>query len=569
MYLDFKVPTPKTKGICVKRIKNTPYVYFKYSRVYLPEKKYNTAKMVCIGKLCPEQEDLMIPNTNFVKYFPEKAFPEGEQNTQRSSCIHVGSFFVIGKILEESGLNKIIRKVVGEDSGLFLDLVQYFVLAEENIVKYYHDYTYYHPLLTEKMRIYHSAEIIGCLKKFSGNLRTDFLYEWNVVHPWKMQERVYLCEGTCRRASYVEGSLADKGANKNGSENLEKQRYLTAYDGRTLEPLFYEVDYWNRTDRVNLSAMADRAAGYGYKRLGFVLERESFTGENTEWLAGHDCEFIVMLNSGEKLVDEVIREKCGTFENREECVVSSEKISGTTIKKKISVTDEREYYVHVYYNEREHIKECVWLKEKLERMEQQLKSWSGQQVRPTGDFQKYFELVYAQEGNKEVFCYGKALDEVFQEETRLCGYFVIITSENMTAADALHLYRLKEISGKLFQGNVQNGHHRDYLEDENVWLYEREIEETNVLIAFLALIIRNRMESCLLDRLPQERKMRKDMTVTEVMRELERIEMVKGLDGIYRLDREVTETQKCLLEAFGIAKEELDMQTKRISEELR
>lgn len=42
------------------------------------------------------------------------------------------------------------------------------------------------------------------------------------------------------------------------------------------------------------------------------------------------------------------------------------------------------------------------------------------------------------------------------------------------------------------------------------------------------------------------------MTVPAAIRELDKIEMVRSLDGNYRIDHAVTATQKAILDAFGI-----------------
>ena len=42
------------------------------------------------------------------------------------------------------------------------------------------------------------------------------------------------------------------------------------------------------------------------------------------------------------------------------------------------------------------------------------------------------------------------------------------------------------------------------------------------------------------------------MTVPAALRELDKIEMVRSLDGNYRIDHAVTATQKAILDAFGI-----------------
>lgn len=42
------------------------------------------------------------------------------------------------------------------------------------------------------------------------------------------------------------------------------------------------------------------------------------------------------------------------------------------------------------------------------------------------------------------------------------------------------------------------------------------------------------------------------MTVPAALKELEKIEMVRQLDNVYRLDHAVTAVQKKILKAFGI-----------------
>ena len=58
------------------------------------------------------------------------------------------------------------------------------------------------------------------------------------------------------------------------------------------------------------------------------------------------------------------------------------------------------------------------------------------------------------------------------------------------------------------------------------------------------------------------------MNVPAAIRELEKIEMVRQLDGVYRLDHAVTATQKTILKAFGITAENIRYKAAYISEEL-
>ena len=121
MYLDFLVKVPTVKGKITRRKKsNVVYIEYEYDRVYDPSRKYTFPKRVTIGKLSDTDPELMKPNQNFLKYFPDAELPESKNRTSRSSCLRVGTYFVLRKIIEECSLNDILGKYFGSrDMGLF------------------------------------------------------------------------------------------------------------------------------------------------------------------------------------------------------------------------------------------------------------------------------------------------------------------------------------------------------------------------------------------------------------------------------------------------------------------
>ena len=95
MYLDFLVKIPEVPGkITRRKKKDTSYIEYAYERTYHPEKKYTTVKRVTIGKQS-DDETMMKPNQNFLKYFPDADLPEEKDRTLRSSCLRIGNHIVI------------------------------------------------------------------------------------------------------------------------------------------------------------------------------------------------------------------------------------------------------------------------------------------------------------------------------------------------------------------------------------------------------------------------------------------------------------------------------------------
>ena len=87
-------------------------------------------------------------------------------------------------------------------------------------------------------------------------------------------------------------------------------------------------------------------------------------------------------------------------------------------------------------------------------------------------------------------------------------------------------------------------------------------------IAFAALIIRNRMYTKLKDAEEEMAERPNYMNVPDSIRELEKIEMIRQADGVYRLDHAVTAMQKTIMNAFGIDANYIKKKVKEISDNL-
>lgn len=160
MYLDFQVKIPtESAGITRKKIEGTTYIYYAYEHNYNTKKGYTVPKNTTIGKCTEDDSELMYPNTNFLKFFPAEELPETKGSAYRSGCLRAGTYFVLRKIIAEYHLDEMLGDIIGKNSGLFLDLAVYSIIAENNAGQYYPDYAYNHPLFTDRMKIYSDTKV--------------------------------------------------------------------------------------------------------------------------------------------------------------------------------------------------------------------------------------------------------------------------------------------------------------------------------------------------------------------------------------------------------------------------
>ena len=101
MYLNITVETPSVgNGISYKAIKGTKYVYYEHGRRYDAKRKYTVPQTTTIGKICDDDDSMMYPNTNYLKFFPEAELPDELPVSVRCGCLKIGDYLVIKRVIE-------------------------------------------------------------------------------------------------------------------------------------------------------------------------------------------------------------------------------------------------------------------------------------------------------------------------------------------------------------------------------------------------------------------------------------------------------------------------------------
>ena len=560
MYLGFLVDIPDVKGkITQKRKGNSVYISYEIGRKYDPAKQYNVPDRVIIGKQNQSDKKQMEPNENFLKYFPEVDLPEERYDSNRSSCLRIGAYIIIQQMMKETGIPELLSEYFNDrDLGLFLDLITYTLICENNAGQYYPDYAYNHPLFTEGMRIYSDATVSDFFGRVTNDQSIGFLNEWNAKRDHR--EKIYISyDSTNKNIQAGDVEIAEFG---NAKVDTGKPifNYSIAYDTHNREPLFYEKYPGSINDVSQLQIMLDKAMGYGYRKIGFILDRGYFSKANLDYMDHCGYDFVVMVKGMSTLVNELILENKGKFEDKRACSIRRHKVYGTTVKRKLFLTDEKERYFHIFHSSGKETKERENVEKAVENCAYFLEKKKGSVYEVPNYLQYYFEPEYSKDG---YFLMAREKRDVIERELRLCGYFVIITSQKMTAGEAIDLYRSRDASEKLFRGD------KSYLGNKSIRVYSDESVSAKIFIEFVALIIRNRIYTKLRDEVERLGKDPNFMTVPAAIKELEKIEIIRGLDLVYRLDHAVTATQKTILSAFDMDVKYVQDKAKRISEQIR
>ena len=560
MYLDFLIEIPDVPGkITTKEKGNAVYVNYEVGREYYPDRKYTIPKRVTIGKLSKADERMMVPNQNFLTYFPEIELPEEKFNSNRSSCLRIGAYIIIQKILDEYKLPELLGEQFEEkDLGLFLDLIAYTITCENNAGQYYPIYAFGHPLFTKGMRIYSDSKVSEFLCGMTGEESIGFLNDWNASCDHR--EKIYISyDSTNKNSEAGNIEMVEFGEAKVdvGSPIFN---YSIAYDTKNAKPLFYETYLGSIADISQLEYMLGKAKGYGYKNIDFILDRGYFSKGNIRKMDEYGYSFVIMIKGMAKLVNRLVLENKGKFEEERRYSIRKHHVYGITVKDRLYLDDEKDRYFHIYHSTGKEHGEKEELEEMLERLGKVIKAQYGTDYQLSDAEKEYFDTFYDSKG---ILTLVKEKDDVIKQALQLCGYFCIVTSDKMTAAEALDLYYSRDASEKLFRGD------KSYLGNKSERTHYNESTEAKIFVEFVALIVRNRIYTKLKEELNRIEENPNYMTVPAALRELEKIEMIRGRDRIYRLDHAVTKTQKTILNAFGMDAAYVKKRAERISEQLK
>ena len=559
MYLDVLVKIPDVKGKIIRKQKgNSIYINYEYGRDYDSERKFNIPKRVTIGKQSKADSTMMQPNQNYLMYFPGETLPSEKYTSNRCTLLRVGTQIVIDKIIRDYKLTEVLGDYFEKDLGLLLDLAAYSITMENNAGQYYPDYAYNHSLFTEYMHMYSDSKVSDFLKSITADKSVGFLNDWNGSRDHK--DRIYISyDSTNKNCQAGDLEMAEFGHAK-ADIGAPIINISMAYDTANKVPLFYEEYPGSINDVAQFQCMVGKAKGYGYKNIGFILDRGYFCKENIDYMDDCGYSFVMMVKGMASFVSEMILSVKGSFEDKRANNIYAYSVYGTTVTDKLYVTDEENRYFHIYHNPHKAAAERQEIEDKVEKMRSYLSRQVGQEIEPSETIEKYFELIYGRDGKLAAY---REKPEVVEREIRLCGYFVIVTSEDMKASEAIHLYKSRDTSEKLFSSD------KTFLGNNSFRTHSNEATSGKIFIEFIALIIRCRIYTCLKAEAERLETKPNYMTVPAAIKELEKIEMVRGYDKVYRLDHAITATQRTILGAFDLSENDVKRAVTAISDRLK
>lgn len=557
-YCEFLVDIPSVQGKIVRKKQSGKiFIQLETGRIYNPERKNTTPERVTIGKVSEEDENKMHPNDSFFIHFPSVAIPALRPEGKRSCCLKIGAYIAIKKVIKELELDKILTGVFKKDNAsLILDLAAYCIVSEDNATQYYPDYNYNHALFTAGMHMYSDSSVSRLFASIDSSGIQKALNKWNGRMDKK--ERIYISyDSTNKNTQIGDLEIAEFGHAKD-NKGLPVFNFSVAYDQSNSIPLFYENYPGSIVDAAQLKYTIDKAIGYGYRKMGVILDRGYFTRECLQYIVKNGFSYLAMIKGQKRLVSSIIKEKAGTFEGKNRYYIPQFNAYGITVEHKLFASDDYNSFIHIYYNESRAAGERRKFLDGIEELYRFLNNEAaGRPYEKQASIERYFNVVLNTEGN---VLFAEERDDEIDEATSLMGYFGIVTSESMSAEEALSIYKSRDASEKLFRAD------KTFLGARSERTHSDENTRSKIFVEFIALIIRSRIFTLLREAVLNNNIKDNFMTVPAAMKELEKIESVMTSNKQYMLDHAVTKTQKTILSAFGLTEADVREEAAEIKE---
>ena len=158
--------------------------------------------------------------------------------------------------------------------------------------------------------------------------------------------------------------------------------------------MFYEKYPGSINDISQLEYMLEKAYGYGYRHVGFILDRGYISKQNLENIVKKGYSYIIMMKGMASFISPIILGLAGTFEKKRTCFIDEYEVYGTSIKKKLYVTDEKESHIHVYHSVYKEGSEWSNFEKKLRQMKSVMDKHVGEVREFGGTFEHFFRKAF-------------------------------------------------------------------------------------------------------------------------------------------------------------------------------
>lgn len=518
-----KVPVPDA-GVIVRRTGRNRYVY-KVTRTFRNDRGQPTNTRESIGRV-DEASGMLVPNDAYWRHYPDRRL---EWLPAEDSIRSVGAGFLAGAVMDGLGLGGALAGALGGSRAARAATVACYMACRGNVMDHLESWCSDHAWAGAPVDAWQASELFASI---SWADKMAFFRAWAAARP----KGSYLAYDVTSVSSYAEGVEDTEWGHNRDGEKLPQINLGCYVNQDDALPVFYLTYPGSITDVSHLPHMMAFNDDLGVTDVGFVMDRGFCSTRNVQWMHARHLDVVLGVDIRHKTVRAAVDQARGGMVSMRN--LTGHGVYARTVKGRFYGV---ECSAHVYHDP-----------VRAERQRQDLfrvvGSWeerlAGRRAISEADAKKaraWFTIERRADGG---FAFGRDYDKI-DKAAQNNGYFVILTTADISADAALGIYRRKDMIEKTFD-DVKN-----HLDMRRLRTHTTATTDGKLFCAFIALIVVSRVQT-VLGPLMRE----KSWSKPAVIRELDKIRVVTTADGS-RLVNPLTKTQRTILEAFNLTQEDI------------
>lgn len=474
--------------------KKLGYVYANVSTKWVDsksgDKKYANHEKKCIGiALNPDgwkDDRRMYASQSYYEMYGKTPAGDHQETSlpkiyseypERSDCISVGLYTVVKTLADEAQLTDTLAEAFGsENTDLILDLAMYMLSAKSAVFQHYPHWARSHALFSEVIR---SDSFISDFEKEGISLSEINLFKKKWAQLVLDDGQVFVCYDSTNVNSQAEGIfIVQKGHAK---DDPDKDHVNTEYTIRQRDgmPVTFKnfpgsiTDMSEATDMIAelKSLLPDDDDSPKKLHIVVIADRGYVSQENICAMRNAGIGYILMLKTNMNVVDEVLDSHIPEVKNAGNYDPETGRF-GITFRQKLFEDDEKESYFSIVWDSDLEKKHRFELMKSIASKEAKLTKAIERHTRMTdmelGTFWDFFNVRQHKDGTLKEKMRGRGAgktksvdacvidsyernEEAINKASSRCGYMVIVSSEDLTAMQAMQSMARRDCVEKTFR----------------------------------------------------------------------------------------------------------------------
>jgi transposase len=535
---NYSVDTKSAAKRRIQIIKGVSYVYEDYP-YWDKARKQNRHRREYIGKLGQEGE--FIPNKNYLARQYDPAKKGDAAPTSFARRFYYGATHLLDEISKLSGIQEDLQACFPNTYKMWMSLAYYLVLESDSPMYRFPRWAFdhQHPWGEELS----SQRISEMMRDLPEGAKLEFFKRQSQ----RRLEKEYLAYDTTSVSSFSEYIKAVRYGRNKDNDDLPQVNMALVFGEESGLPVYYRVLPGNITDVMTIRKLVKDIDFLEIDKLKLVLDRGFFSASNINALFKGHHKFLIAVKANIGVVSGVAAQaKCQMHDfahydvkrdvyhwsSMEEWLYVQQDRHGN-----IALEEKRRVYVHIYYNGLRAEEEKIKFNKALAMTEAAIKDRAELTRTQASLCDRYFVIKEMPKRGLQI----QYKEEAIQKHMANLGYFILLSNDIKNSAEALDVYRRKDMVEKAFD-NL-----KERLEMKRTGVHSDQTLAGKFFLQFLALIYVSYIHKHMRDH-----DLYKNYTLQSLLDTLDVIERYEYESQRYHCS-EITKKQQDIYACFGIS----------------